>query len=355
MQFATKEDYLKHLENVKNVTDYIDYFSDDSQIFGEWKTTSFPSIHYSQEVHDFLDALHENGLIIPFDWTKWDTAETIFKDHSIIDTLKYIEIEHLLTNIVRKERFCEGILLSAIENGMMLKILVRLRRLYDVEENGLMLVDELNAKEENFKKHNEEAKKLLKNGMTFEPMYELSQELDLLEKIYNHEFIELNEFYITGLDYYEAKEFDFSDVKFLTLRLEPENDYDVNAIEAYLNKLKVGYVPKEENSLIAKMMKQGVDIIATIVNYNQEAPPNKKIKIRLYQGKWERLPTLKEMLQAHREFFGVEAYTIGMFWSDPESVISGIAEAFEAGKPYNEYLMLSEEERKAFDDGHLLF
>lgn len=186
-------------------------------------------------------------------------------------------------------------------------------------------------------------------------MYELSEELDLLEKINNDELIELNEFYITGLEYYEAKELDFSEVKFLSLRLEPSNDYDTNAIEIYFKDTKVGYIPKDENYLIAKMMKQGVNIIAKIIEFNADASLDKRIKTRLYQGVYNKLPTLKDLMQKHREFFGVEAYVIGMFWSDNETLFNGIADAIEDEKPYNEYLMLSKDERKAFDNGSLLF
>lgn len=59
--------------------------------------------------------------------------------------------------------------------------------------------------------------------------------------------------------------------------------------------------------------------------------------------------------EEHIEKFGIEPNIIGMFWSDPESIIDGIEEAIENNKPYDEYKMLSAEEQKAFDEGMLLF
>ena len=43
--------------------------------------------------------------------------------------------------------------------------------------------------------------------------------------------IELNECYIVGLQYYDGKDFNADTVKFLTLKSEPTNEYDENAIE----------------------------------------------------------------------------------------------------------------------------
>jgi len=53
--------------------------------------------------------------------------------------------------------------------------------------------------------------------------------------------------------------------------------------------------------------------------------------------------------------FGEEPYIIGMFWYDSEKVAESIIKAIETNKPYNEYELLTDEEKKAFDDGELLF
>lgn len=55
------------------------------------------------------------------------------------------------------------------------------------------------------------------------------------------------------------------------------------------------------------------------------------------------------------EKFNEEPYVIGMFWQNPKKVFDNIKKAIETNKPYNEYELLSDEEKKAFDKGELLF
>lgn len=51
----------------------------------------------------------------------------------------------------------------------------------------------------------------------------------------------------------------------LQLRREPDNKYDIYAIEVYTKKgVKLGYVPKQLNQVIATLMDQGCQIEATI-------------------------------------------------------------------------------------------
>jgi hypothetical protein len=64
---------------------------------------------------------------------------------------------------------------------------------------------------------------------------------------------------------------------------------------------------------------------------------------------------MEESIKEHIEAFGIEPNIIGMFWSDQEKVIDGIEEAIENNQPYDEYLMLSEEDRAKWDSGRLKF
>ncbi|PID64226.1 MAG: hypothetical protein CR962_01835 [Gammaproteobacteria bacterium] len=51
----------------------------------------------------------------------------------------------------------------------------------------------------------------------------------------------------------------------LILRRESDNEYDKNAIEILTkNKVKLGYVPKKHNSVIAALIDQHCDIFASI-------------------------------------------------------------------------------------------
>jgi hypothetical protein len=60
-------------------------------------------------------------------------------------------------------------------------------------------------------------------------------------------------------------------------------------------------------------------------------------------------------VEEHIKVFGVEPVVIGLFWKEPGAVKTGILEAIKTGKPYNERLMLSVEERAAFDAGEIMF
>lgn len=57
----------------------------------------------------------------------------------------------------------------------------------------------------------------------------------------------------------------------------------------------------------------------------------------------------------HIEKFGIKPNVIGMFWNNPEAIIDGIEEAIENNKPYDEYELFSDDEKKAWDSGNLLF
>lgn len=95
--------------------------------------------------------------------------------------------------------------------------------------------------------------------------------------------IELNECYVVGLQYYNGKDFNADSVKFLTLKREPTNEYDTNAIEVYSDELKIGYIPRAENKVISNIMKQDIQIVAKITKFNPSDSYTHRIKVKLYQ------------------------------------------------------------------------
>lgn len=62
-----------------------------------------------------------------------------------------------------------------------------------------------------------------------------------------------------------------------------------------------------------------------------------------------------EIMQAYLDRFGKEPYEIGMFWSDRERFNQNLLDAIKSGVPYNEYELLDDDNKKAFDEGNLLF
>ena len=64
---------------------------------------------------------------------------------------------------------------------------------------------------------------------------------------------------------------------------------------------------------------------------------------------------MENLIKLYKEKFGVEPLIIGMYWNNTEQLVINLLEAIEDNKPYNEYNLLTKEERIAFNSGKLLF
>jgi len=68
----------------------------------------------------------------------------------------------------------------------------------------------------------------------------------------------------------------------LVLRREPANPYDDRAIALYTGDgVKLGYVPRVDNSVLATMLDQGVPLKAVITDVACEAPPWERVRFRI--------------------------------------------------------------------------
>lgn len=64
---------------------------------------------------------------------------------------------------------------------------------------------------------------------------------------------------------------------------------------------------------------------------------------------------MKQAIENYIIKFGEEPNVIGMFWYDQNQIIENIQNAIKTGKKYNELDLLTDEERKSFLKGDLLF
>lgn len=76
-------------------------------------------------IHKFLELWYDKGLVVPFDWSKWDEGRNWYADTS---DQKYKALDQetalkLLTAVIRNDRFNEGALLRAFEDGEFPKII----------------------------------------------------------------------------------------------------------------------------------------------------------------------------------------------------------------------------------------
>jgi hypothetical protein len=70
----------------------------------------------------------------------------------------------------------------------------------------------------------------------------------------------------------------------LQLNREPHNSYDKNAVEVWIGDAKLGYVTRSDNKTIAKLMDEGIEVRALILELDHSAFPN-SVKIEVYYFK----------------------------------------------------------------------
>ena len=94
-----------------------------------------------------------------------------------------------------------------------------------------------------------------------------------------HYFFE--EFYVAGYRHYDGHQLEENilEGKTVDFKREPQNPHDPKAVELYLGRRKLGYIPQTENKAIAKLLDQGVRVRGVIGKRNYDDRPNKKIKI----------------------------------------------------------------------------
>jgi hypothetical protein len=69
-------------------------------------------------IEELLRCVYTLGLIIPFDWPTWSASRD-----AAVDTLGQVDAIRLLTTIVRSDRFNEGTLSRALEDGTITQLL----------------------------------------------------------------------------------------------------------------------------------------------------------------------------------------------------------------------------------------
>jgi hypothetical protein len=101
----------------------------------ERPVVQMPYAVYSQDVDRIVALLYEIGAVFPFDWPRWEGIER-YRGPSALGPAPLADAARMATAIVRGDRFCEGLLGAAIEDGTFGAILERLLRCYDSERDG---------------------------------------------------------------------------------------------------------------------------------------------------------------------------------------------------------------------------
>ena len=95
--------------------------------------------------------------------------------------------------------------------------------------------------------------------------------------------LELTSCYIAGLQYHAGKQMAFQTGEALKLIREPNNLYDTNAIALYKQHIKIGYIPKNENKIIAKMLDQHAALKAEISHFDRNAVTWRRVSVQVKQ------------------------------------------------------------------------
>jgi len=108
-----------------------------TQKFGKWKggdkdengIITMPYCISAPIVDEFFRIVYEMPIIINFPWPEWKEGIKFLQDNKFkFDGIDIPTKCKLITAIIRKDRFCEGALVSAFETGIILKILKSIER-----------------------------------------------------------------------------------------------------------------------------------------------------------------------------------------------------------------------------------
>ncbi|HPI38303.1 MAG TPA: HIRAN domain-containing protein [Ignavibacteriaceae bacterium] len=95
----------------------------------------------------------------------------------------------------------------------------------------------------------------------------------------------LTKFYVAGFYYYDGETV-VNKLKVgdeLLIVQEPTNPYDRRALEIFTtNNIKLGYVPRNENPIPSRLLRQNVTIIGTVDKINPDEEDWKKVRINLF-------------------------------------------------------------------------
>lgn len=104
----------------------------EKQGIGKWKHPKeedgvfvMPYCESGSTELEFLELVYGLQLVIEFNWPDWDKSGKIAKKNP--DDLNLLTLLKLLTRIVRRDRYCEGALRTALSDGRMLGILKAIR------------------------------------------------------------------------------------------------------------------------------------------------------------------------------------------------------------------------------------
>ncbi|MBV0891587.1 hypothetical protein KTN05_06935 [Paracoccus sp. Z118] len=105
---------------------------------GEWRggerdaegAIQMPWFEFSPMLSDFHKAAYDHGLVVSFDWSAWmqtdEGRRLMAADRARLTGATLEELQWIVTAIMRIERFSEGAIASAWDDGRLPAIILRL-------------------------------------------------------------------------------------------------------------------------------------------------------------------------------------------------------------------------------------
>ncbi len=96
--------------------------------------------------------------------------------------------------------------------------------------------------------------------------------------------IQLINFYIAGYQFYTGPQIENKLAPDTELKLirNPENRHDPGAIRILHRDVHIGYVPKRNNEILAKLLDGGAELTSRIIKINPDEPTWHRVKVEVY-------------------------------------------------------------------------
>ncbi len=130
-------------KNVETILEFLPYFNDSNNKLykvvesekNEDGTFIMGYVDYNSDLSRFIKSAYSENFVQGFDWSNWqDEAFQYVENHDLLYNADVLTIVKLITLTLRKDRFCEGFIADRIDDGFILKLLLRLKEIYDLNQ-----------------------------------------------------------------------------------------------------------------------------------------------------------------------------------------------------------------------------
>jgi hypothetical protein len=99
---------------------------------------SWPWVEYSDVVQQWMTSLYDHNIVMEYGEPGWDDKMDAFvAAPCLLDLADLTTIRKVLTTIVRRERFCDGAIMSAFDCGIVQAAMLRLAELAAQADGGV--------------------------------------------------------------------------------------------------------------------------------------------------------------------------------------------------------------------------